>query len=853
MSKIDEMSLSEIFQEIGIKVDERDMYNILGRDSEIFNQWREVLSRRLKEQQDKERRISELSIEKDGISGDIVKKMFNIKDRQNEISLTADDFLAFEGQINKYYLVLLTLYNWQKSLEQNHDGQSKDEIKKVKANIKRTIKLIGEEDFDVTDIIYEDGYAKRITAINSQELISVIRKSRRLAELQKPDEEKQRRIERIDDEIGLDNIVNVLIERDFQEGLTRNETVGCAIADQILFNGVKDYQKSHPDIEVWEGLYKEEEEEQEANASGEGADSKTEGKKEKSLKEKVYESKAYKNSVKDAILANYQYLDIDMLLLIAAFRYLEALEFNMERIKFEHSTEDGKIEISEEDVVLIIQDVVTRIWQAIEGDPEFEVQYAENKIVGYSKDELKKDLRRFHEGRYIKKSETENAKASLMANEMTFLGIEDAVLRTMDLTDEEFQVLIQNSEENVIYLINYGVIEKDEIMGALYARKTCSEALFFTAYQKGLLDDKDIIRLFEDKKIDGEIIAKIEDKEIREKISGYAKLALKESYLVVTLNKDAKPEELEMFVRSIVLYKKLCMEGRTEEEIANNSNELVSSFEDNINSEILQELYQFGIISLDVAADWGVDLTEMLASNSIKPTDLKNLYAKKVVSIDEIKNVLINGSLTYEEKLDLIYSTFDGESQEEALAREELTEFLGLGESYKSEERGTGRQRGIGNGTRNKEFITEPHTRWKLLSLLDKDYSKGCLPEGRKVIDGHRVFLLPNHNKVVIERMHEKRNGKRVSAYGNATYIMGIEEFYKSIDDIIIDGAINRTYLREAQEDGQATKIIHSKHWGNSIKRQFGVNTQSSRYTQEEIKVIDEAIKNVENSRKERE
>ena len=244
----------------------------------------------------------------------------------------------------------------------------------------------------------------------------------------------------------------------------------------------------------------------------------------------------------------------------------------------------------------------------------------------------------------------------------------------------------------------------------------------------------------------------------------------------------------------------------------------------------------------------------MLSENSIKPTDMKGLVAKRVISIDAIKDVLKRGELSYEEKLDLIYSTFDGETEEEISAREELMDFLGIGESYKAEGVGEVQStRGQGTGTRGREFITDPHARWKLISLLDKDYSKKFLPRDKEIVDGHRVFLLPNSEKILIERMHEKRGGKRVSAYGSATYIMDTDKFFENMDIIIENGAINRTFLREMSESEEATKIIHSKHWGSAIKRYFEITSENERYTVEDIKEIDVAIASVEKSRKERE
>ena len=101
--------------------------------------------------------------------------------------------------------------------------------------------------------------------------------------------------------------------------------------------------------------------------------------------------------------------------------------------------------------------------------------------------------------------------------------------------------------------------------------------------------------------------------------------------------------------------------------------------------------------------------------------------------------------------------------------------------------------------------------------------------------------------------MHERRHGRKVSAYASATYIMETEEFFRNLSSLIIDGAINRTALRELSEEEKATKIIHSSAWGNKIKEYFGIDAENERYTEAEIEEIDRAIENVEKSKKERE
>ena len=117
----------------------------------------------------------------------------------------------------------------------------------------------------------------------------------------------------------------------------------------------------------------------------------------------------------------------------------------------------------------------------------------------------------------------------------------------------------------------------------------------------------------------------------------------------------------------------------------------------------------------------------------------------------------------------------------------------------------------------------------------------------------HRDDTLYRRRTMQFGQGTEKRGGKRVSAYGSATYIMDTDKFFENMDIIIENGAINRTFLREMSESEEATKIIHSKHWGSAIKRYFEITSENERYTVEDIKEIDVAIASVEKSRKERE
>lgn len=49
------------------------------------------------------------------------------------------------------------------------------------------------------------------------------------------------------------------------------------------------------------------------------------------------------------------------------------------------------------------------------------------------------------------------------------------------------------------------------------------------------------------------------------------------------------------------------------------------------------------------------------------------------------------------------------------------------------------------------------------------------------------IVNLNNSQKTIVEKMYQKRNGKVVSAYGTATFILDTEE-YEKIEDKLVDG-----------------------------------------------------------------
>lgn len=811
MKKLEETSIRDILSKIGINLSDRDVQMILNNDAKAIEEFERI--------------------KKAKKYGEKVEPKINFALAVIEI------FEKYEDKINKASLVLLTLYNIQKTLEEQGETLSKDAIKEARSYIKSAIELIGNRNFDVVDINFDENLYKIVglKVINSMELIRCIENKRKLSTLDKPSKKQIERINEIHDTLGIENIAQVLTPDDIKDIISTSREVGIGIFEQISWNSIETFKKAHPEIRAYE-------ENGERRLTRE-------------FQRALLNSKEYYETVSESIMNNCKYIDIDKLLLVASYRIVSTVKENgVESIRISRDTEEGIEDESQEETIGIIEYLVEGMYERIKKGTTVVLKENEtDKKVEYSKEKLKEEIRRFRNGRYISEEESKEQRRRLLDNETNLMEADEDVLRTVDFEEGDAIKLLTNSEENIIYLINAGAIEAADMPGILKLSGKCSEKLFAKILEKGLLNYEQIIRFFQRGILSPENLAQIENEEEIEKLKKYARENVKNLYGDISNREQTPlPEELKQFNRYANLYKLLNIAGKTEEEIKEASNELISLYEEELNNDVLEGLYQYGLITLDSAADWGVDLTEMLAHNSIKPTDLKDLYHKQIITIEAIKDVIINGNLDYEEKLDLIYSTFDGESEEEYQIREELVDLLGISKEHKEETEKTGKTKNEEGTTKVRKYITDPHARWKLISLLDKDYSKKFLPTGMEITDGHRVFLLPNQEKVVIEKMHEKRQGKKVSAYGSATYIMEADEFFKNINNIIIEGAVNRTALRELSETNQATKIIHSKSWGEAIKRYFEINEENERYTHEEIEEINTAIKNVEASRKER-
>lgn len=231
---------------------------------------------------------------------------------------------------------------------------------------------------------------------------------------------------------------------------------------------------------------------------------------------------------------------------------------------------------------------------------------------------------------------------------------------------------------------------------------------------------------------------------------------------------------------------------------------------------IIDDLYKMKIANMQDGLQWlgGEFLTELYKQENLRPVEIRRLYNEGTINFEDLTSMvkLLNDNT---EQFMVISSLFpEAESIE---TRQELfKECLDLGDSLKEDDKGTKRKKGEKIESEYNQYITDPGERFKVVQLLDKEYSL------KMTSDGHAIMHLPSRGKVFIEKMLDKDGNPY---YGAATYIVDKEYFEKNEDMIVIEDKIKRSKLSQNSESKSIERVIHSPTgWGKGIKRIFEIN-----------------------------
>ena len=398
---------------------------------------------------------------------------------------------------------------------------------------------------------------------------------------------------------------------------------------------------------------------------------------------------------------------------------------------------------------------------------------------------------------------------------------------------EEFlRVKRKFTDEQTLYYINKGLLQEEKAFELYNEGRITLENL---EYVKFNAEGKDFSKILLPEKL-VELYLDSEKKVEFEKYRKLYKLFIIDETKQEKLDREIKqenPKAIKALERKILTRRK-----------ANGINILEQS-EELLEDEYMYDLYRKGLLLIDTVIDYvgyGA-VSKLFASGELKPIDVKRLMDDKILTEAMLEEVFKNDTLTENQKLILIYSSFSSDDEKDAEMR---NKFIGyMSERIESFTESTGETRirtgdGIVQDVQIKH-VTDPWTRWNLISSLDKDYSQEYLK------DGCIIFYLPNRSKYVIEKLYDKNNKP---AYGAATYVLDENVFKTHENEIIVNGCINRTHLVSLNKNQMqgVKKLVHTG-WASALIRYFDIEN-SKEYTEEEKADIKEKAEHVEKTKK---
>ena len=415
--------------------------------------------------------------------------------------------------------------------------------------------------------------------------------------------------------------------------------------------------------------------------------------------------------------------------------------------------------------------------------------------------------------------------------------------------------------ELVMDVFNQGKLHKRDVREAIIRYPILlEEQQIYQYYQQGILIPRDILNLYISDRINLEAIQRInENLSDEEKIN----FELKEEELA-NLYQNAKKEKKRKntnldatmkYKRYGLLYQTLKRVNLDESEKFVSDKKILEHIKD-IEAEDIMALYIDNLLTLETVLQYGGnDLVKKLTlQGDLRTNDARTYFEskKEKVSIEEI---LQNPDMDETEKLILIYTTY-GDNIEK---REQLVEhYISAYASDTKGENTTTRKKKEEQGKQGKKnTTTDPYERWKLLALLDKNYS-------RKYVGGYLIVKLHNTQKAIIEKLYGKKHGKVEPGNNTSTFCLAIEEYEKLESELIKGKKFDITKLRaEARNHPEIiTKITHHSarydEKGNEknswVKRllEYVCDKKPERvYSGEELTQISECSKAIEKSRRE--
>ena len=335
------------------------------------------------------------------------------------------------------------------------------------------------------------------------------------------------------------------------------------------------------------------------------------------------------NETAEAIREYAEYVDLDKLLLIAAFRlnkHLEERNINLANAR--------EIKISMQGLYDNIRDKKGMI----SCDLNFPFKnVVENFIhVEYSAEDLKKCLKKFTSKGYVSERQKEDYRLKIESQEIDFTQMDDEEIDIIFSIEEQERYSLL-SDNNLLFIARRNNWTPEKILDCIIQKNGCSIETLIELLNSKEIGKDEIKQLYLQGIVEIEIFDNID--KIKELVDPSEFITLYKKTVAKDVTDEERQKNKEEFYRYCNLYKKIMPEeeqdrNEQEEQLISSIFEKIENEEELINA--LEESYMNGLIGIERIIDWyGQDIIEIF-------------YNKAIITLDDIKKFVLNGIIPVE-------------------------------------------------------------------------------------------------------------------------------------------------------------------------------------------------------------
>lgn len=359
-------------------------------------------------------------------------------------------------------------------------------------------------------------------------------------------------------------------------------------------------------------------------------------------------------AIRNAVEEYVEYVDMEKLLVISAYRFEEGLE---------------KGTIDPKNIPIVGEILKTILSQVKEKNKKYKLKLQikkdetyEEKDITYSSEDIEKCLERFIKQSYLTKSKIGEIRENIDSN----------ILKLADLDEEEISVIFNQkefeekaiiSDENFEYVATKLGWKGNQILKKIKEKGGCSLELIQDFLTQKSLSSNHIFHLYMDGTIDLEQIEKLKEiVDLSENINPYELT----QYYTNSIGEDYNEVRKEQYKRYLELYKVEFL-NKTPENQNEYSNQLIEQMIENYDKkhkneyiEELKEFYKEGILPLEVILEWNDEevlkqfTTDLYKENKMDFNIIKDLVKKGNLKFEYIEELVWTEDVSYEERIKLL-------------------------------------------------------------------------------------------------------------------------------------------------------------------------------------------------------